>query len=37
MNGRTVSEEDEHEWTEEFDVGPGGLITNLHMTVLFKV
>jgi hypothetical protein len=34
VNGRTVSEEDEHEWTEEFEVAPDGLITKVHVTVI---
>lgn len=34
VNGRTVSEADEHEWMEEFEVGPDGLITKVHVTVL---
>lgn len=36
VNGRTVSEEDEHDWTEEFEVGPDGLIAKVHVTVLLK-
>jgi hypothetical protein len=36
MNGRTVSEEDEHDWTEEFEVGSDGLITKVHVSVLLK-
>jgi hypothetical protein len=36
VNGRTVSEEGEHEWTEEFEVGPDGLITKAHVTVQLK-
>jgi hypothetical protein len=36
VNGRTVSEEDEHEWTEEFEVGPDGLITKVQVAVHFK-
>ncbi len=36
VNGRTVSEEDEHEWREEFEVGPDGLITKAHVSVLLK-
>ena len=36
VNGRTVSEEDEHDWTEEFEVGPNGLITEVHVSVLLK-
>jgi hypothetical protein len=36
VNGRTVSEEDEHEWTEEFEVGPDGLITKVHVSVILK-
>lgn len=36
VNGKTVSEEDEHEWTEEFEVGPVGLITKVHVAVHFK-
>jgi len=36
VNGRTVSEPDEHEWTEEFEVGPDGLITKVHVSVLLK-
>ena len=34
VNGRTVSEEDEHEWTEEFEVAPDGLITKVHVSVI---
>jgi hypothetical protein len=34
VNGRTVSEEDEHEWTEEFEVAPDGLITKVQVTVI---
>lgn len=36
VNGRAVSEADEHEWTEEFEVGPDGLITRAHVTVILK-
>jgi hypothetical protein len=36
VNGRTVSEEHEHEWTEEFEVGPEGLIKKAHVTVQLK-
>jgi hypothetical protein len=36
VKGRTSSEEDEHEWIEEFDVGPDGLITKMHVSVLLK-
>ncbi len=36
VNGKTVSEEDEHEWTEEFEVGPDGLITKVHVAVHLK-
>jgi hypothetical protein len=36
VNGKTVSEEDEHEWTEEFEVGPDGLITKVYVTVHLK-
>ncbi len=36
VNGKTVSEEDEHEWTEEFEVGPDGLITKVHVAVQLK-
>jgi hypothetical protein len=36
VKGRTVSEADEHTWTEEFEVGPDGLITKAHVTVLLK-
>ena len=33
VNGKTVSEENEHEWLEEFEVGPDSLITKAHITV----
>lgn len=33
VNGKTVSEEGEHEWTEEFEMGSDGLITKVHVTV----
>jgi hypothetical protein len=36
VNGRSVSEENEHEWTEEFEVGPDGLITKVNVTVNLK-
>ncbi len=36
VNGRTVSEENEHEWTEEFEVGADGLITKIHVTIRLK-
>ena len=36
VNGRTVSEADEHEWTEDFEVGPDGLITRVHVSVVLK-
>ncbi len=36
VNGRTVSEENEHEWKEEFEVGPDRLITKAHVTVQLK-
>ena len=36
VNGRTVSEKDEHDWTEEFEVGPDGLIARVHDSVLLK-
>ncbi len=36
VNGKTMSEENEHEWTEEFEVGPDGLITKVHVTVNLK-
>jgi hypothetical protein len=36
VNGRTVSEEDEHEWTEEFEVAPEGLITRVHVSVILN-
>jgi hypothetical protein len=36
VNGRTVSEANEHEWTEEFEVGPDGLITKIHVSALLK-
>jgi hypothetical protein len=36
VNGRTVSEAHEHEWTEEFEVGADGRITRAHVTVLLK-
>ena len=36
VNGRTVSEENEHEWTEEFEVGSDGLITKVHVAVHLK-
>ena len=34
--GRTVSEEGEHEWTEEFEVAPDGLITRVHVSVILN-
>jgi hypothetical protein len=36
INGRTVSEEGEHEWTEEFEVAPDGLITKVHISVILN-
>jgi hypothetical protein len=36
INGRTVSEESEHEWTEEFEVAPDGLITKVHVSVVLN-
>ena len=36
INGRTVSEESEHEWTEEFEVAPDGLITKVHVSVILN-
>ena|SRR3974390_1983137 len=36
VNGRTVSKENEHEWTEEFEVGPDGLITKIRVGVMLK-
>lgn len=36
VNGRTVSEEGEHAWTEEFEVGPDGLIKKLHVSVILN-
>lgn len=36
INGRTVSEQGEHEWTEEFEVAPHGLITKLHVSVILN-
>jgi hypothetical protein len=36
VNGLTVSEAHEHDWTEEFEVGPDGLISNIHVTVILK-
>ena len=36
VNGKSVSKEDEHEWMEEFEVGPGGLITKVHVVIHFK-
>ena len=36
VNGRTVSEADEHDWTEEFEVGTDGLITRVHVSVVLK-
>jgi len=36
VNGRTVSEEGEHDWTEEFEVAPYGLITKVHVTVILS-
>lgn len=36
VNGKTVSEENEHEWTEEFEVGDDGLITRVHVVVLLR-
>ena len=36
INGRTVSEEGEHEWTEEFEVVPDGLITKVHVSVILN-
>jgi hypothetical protein len=36
VDGRTVSEENEHEWTEEFEVGADSLITEIHVTVHLK-
>jgi hypothetical protein len=36
VHGRIVSEENEHEWTEEFEVGSDGLITKVHVSVHLK-
>jgi hypothetical protein len=36
VNGRTVSEEDQHEWLEEFEVGPDGLISMVRVSVTLK-
>jgi predicted transcriptional regulator len=36
VNGRTVSEEDEHDWTEEFEVGLDGLIRKVNVIVILK-
>lgn len=36
VNGKTVSEDNEHEWTEEFEVGADGFITKIHVTVHLK-
>lgn len=36
VHGKTVSEEDDHEWTEEFTVGLDGLIKKAHVTILLK-
>jgi len=36
VNGLTVSEEGEHDWTEEFEVAPDGLITKVHVTVVLS-
>jgi len=36
INGQTVSEEAEHEWTEEFEVAPDGLITKVHVSVILN-
>jgi hypothetical protein len=33
VNGRTVSEEDQHDWLEEFEVGPDGLISKVCVSV----
>jgi hypothetical protein len=34
MNDQAVSEENEHKWTEEFEVAPDGLITKVHVSVI---
>jgi hypothetical protein len=36
VDGKTVSEAHEHDWTEEFEVGPDGLIRKAHVTVHLK-
>jgi hypothetical protein len=36
VNGKTMSDEDEHEWTEQFEVRPDGLIAKVHVTVHLK-
>jgi hypothetical protein len=36
VNGQTVSEEDDHEWTEDFEVAPDNLITKIQVSVLLK-
>jgi len=36
VNGKSVSEENEHDWAEEFEVGPDGLIAKIHVTVRLK-
>jgi hypothetical protein len=36
VNGSMVSAEDDHEWREEFEVGPDGRITKVQVTVFLK-
>lgn len=36
VNGRTVSECNEHDWTEEFEVGSDGLIAKIHVSVILN-
>jgi hypothetical protein len=33
VNGRTVSDEHQHDWLEEFEVGPDGLISKVCVSV----
>ena len=36
VNGQMVSEEDEHKWTDEFEVAPDSLITKVHVSVILN-
>ena len=36
VNGQVVSEEDQHEWIEDFEVGPDGLIRKIYVRVTLQ-